>query len=141
MLKQAGLGLSHCASQIEARVLLIDLWALNLVGRIACMQCLEARSCLGIVLKYDLWLNRLAHLQVMPLLYDLDVLIESGYVVVSLAYLFFVLADLVFKFLDLPSLVINQALLAGTNTLAPMKLEPQLIDCSLSSIELSPEIL
>ena len=56
-------------------MLLIDLWALNLVGGIAGMQCLEARSCLWIVLKDDLWLYRLAHLEVMPLLYDLDVLI------------------------------------------------------------------
>ena len=105
------------------------------------MQSLEARSCLGFVLKDDLWLYRLAHLQVMPLLNDLDVLIEGSYVTVSLAYLLFVLADLVFKFLYLPSLVINQALLAGTHALAPMKLESQLIDGGLSSIELSPEIL
>jgi hypothetical protein len=105
------------------------------------MQCLEACSCLGIVLKYYLWLYRLAHLQVMPLLYDLDVLIEGSYVAVSLANLLFVLADLMFQFLYFPSLVINQALLAGTHALAPMKLQSQLFDGSLSSIELGPEIL
>ena len=77
----------------------------------------------------------------MPFLYDLNVLIEGSYVAVSLAYLLFVLADFVFKFLYLPSLVINHALLAGTNALAPMKLESQLIDGSLSSIELRPEVL
>ena len=101
-------------------MLLIDLWALNLVGRIAGMQSLETRSCLGFVLKDDLWLYRLAHLQVMPLLNDLDVLIKGSYVAVSLAYLLFVLADLVFQFLNLPTLVINQALLASTHALAPM---------------------
>jgi hypothetical protein len=62
-------------------------------------------------------------------------------VAVSLAYLFLVLADLVFQFLYLPSLVVNQALLAGTYALAPMQLESQLIDGSLSSIKLCPEIL
>lgn len=60
---------------------------------------------------------------------------------VSLAYLFLVLADLVFQFLYLPSLVVNQALLTGTYALAPMQLESQLIDGSLSSIKLCPEIL
>jgi hypothetical protein len=59
----------------------------------------------------------------MSLLYDLNVLIEGSYVAVSLAYLLFVLADFVFQFLYLPSLVINQALLAGTNAITPMKLE------------------
>jgi len=122
-------------------MLLIDLWALNLVGRIAGMQCLETRSCLGLILKDYLWLDRLAHLQVMPLLNDLNVLIEGSYVAVSLANLFLVLADLVLQFLYLPSLVVNQALLAGTNALAPMQLESQLIDGSLSSIELGPKIL
>ena len=87
------------------------------------MQCLETSSCLGFVLKDDLWLYRLAHLQIMPLLNDLNVLIEGSYVAVSLAYLLFVLADLVFQFLYLPSLVINQTLLAGTHALATMKLE------------------
>ena len=105
------------------------------------MQCLETRSCLGLILKDYLWLDRLAHLQVMPLLYDLNVLIEGSYVAVSLANLFLVLADLVFQFLYLPSLVVNQALLAGTYALAPMQLESQLIDGSLSSIELGPKIL
>jgi len=75
MLQKARLGLSHATSQSEARVLLIDLWALNLVGRIAGMQSLEARSCLGFILKNNLWLYRLAQLQVMPFLYDLNVLI------------------------------------------------------------------
>lgn len=75
MLQKARLGLSHGTSQSEARVLLIDLWALNLVGRIAGMQSLEARSCLGFILKNNLWLYRLAQLQVMPFLYDLNMLI------------------------------------------------------------------
>ena len=141
MLQKARLGLSHGTSQSEARVLLIDLWALHLVGRIAGMQSLETSSCLGFILKDYLWLYRLAHLKVMPLLNDLNVLIESSYVAVSLAYLLLVLADLVFQFLYLPSLMVNQALLAGANALAPMKLESQLIDGSLSSIELGPEIL
>ena len=105
------------------------------------MQCLEACSCLGFILKDYLWLDRLAHLKVMPLLNDLNVLIEGSYVAVSLAYFLLVLADLVFQFLYLPSLVVNQALLAGTYTLAPMQLESQLIDGSLSSIELGPKIL
>ena len=43
----------------------------------------------------------------MPLLYDLNVLIEGRYVAISLAYLLLVLADLVFQFLYLPSLVVN----------------------------------
>jgi hypothetical protein len=75
MLQKARLGLSHSTSQSEARVLLIDLWALNLVGRIAGMQCLETSSCLRFILKDNLWLYRLAQLQVMPFLYDLNVLI------------------------------------------------------------------
>ena len=141
MLQKARLGLSHGTSQGKTRVLLIDLWALNLVGRIAGMQSLEACSCLGFILKNNLWLYRLAHLKVMPLLNDLNMLIEGSYVAVSLANLLLVLADLVFQFLYLPSLVVNQALLTGTNALAPMQLESQLIDGSLSSIELGPKIL
>ena len=109
------------------------------------MQSLEpGGSRWALILYYHLlrlMMNRLAQLQLMPLLEYLYVLAERGYVTVALPDLLLVLPHLMFEPLYLPRLMLNQSLLARAYALTPMQLPPQLLYGRLRPIKLRAALL
>ena len=71
------------------------------------MQSLESCSSLSIVLKNNMGLYWLAKLQLMSLFQNLNMLVESSDMIISLIYLLFVLSNFMLQLLNFPSLVIN----------------------------------